>query len=132
MFILKMEEVVGIYAGTYDIKGDGSGAKVNIEVDTSGTITKTTVVSGGSGYTFGIVDFGHATTDTISNPAKLIPIIPPSRGHGYNIYEELGSDKVLAYSRFDDSQISQQTQNSLKWNYKKSRKIRIYKSLHSK
>jgi hypothetical protein len=90
-------------AGTYDIKGDGSGAKVNIEVDTSGTITKTTVVSGGSGYTFGIVDFGHATTDTVSNPAKLIPIIPPSRGHGYNIYEELGSDKVLAYSRFDDS-----------------------------
>ena len=94
----------GVYtAGTYDIKGDGSGAKVNIEVDTSGTITKTTVVSGGSGYTFGIVDFGHATTDSISNPAKLIPIIPPSRGHGYNIYEELGSDKVLAYSRFDDS-----------------------------
>jgi hypothetical protein len=94
----------GVYtAGTYNIKGDGSGAKVNIEVDTSGTITKTTVVSGGSGYTFGIVDFGHATTDTISNPAKLIPIIPPSRGHGYNIYEELGSDKVLAYSRFDDS-----------------------------
>ena len=39
----------------------------------------------------------------ISNPAKLIPIIPPSRGHGYNIYEELGSDKVLAYTRFDDS-----------------------------
>jgi len=94
----------GIYtAGTYDIKGDGSGAKVNIEVNTSGTIIKTTVVSGGSGYTFGIVDFGHGATDTISNPAKLIPIIPPSRGHGYNIYEELGSDKVLAYSRFDDS-----------------------------
>ena len=94
----------GVYrSGTYDIKGDGSGAKVNIEVDTSGRITKTIVISGGSGYTFGIVDFGHAITDTISNPAKLIPIIPPSRGHGYNIYEELGADKVLAYSRFDDS-----------------------------
>jgi len=94
----------GVYTeGTYDIKGDGSGAKVNIEVNTSGTIIKTTVVSGGTGYTFGIVDFGHSTTDTISNPAKLIPIIPPSRGHGYNIYDELGSDKVLAYSRFDDS-----------------------------
>ena len=94
----------GIYTeGTYNIKGDGSGAKVNIEVNTSGTITKTTVVSGGSGYTFGIVDFGHGATDTISNPAKLIPIIPPSRGHGFNLYEELGSDKVLIYSRFDDS-----------------------------
>jgi hypothetical protein len=94
----------GVYtAGTYDIKGDGTGAKVNIEVDTSGSITKTTVVAGGSGYTFGIVDFGHAETDTISDPAKLIPIIPPSRGHGYDIYNELGADKVLVYSRFDDS-----------------------------
>ena len=94
----------GIYAaGTYDIKGDGSGAKVNIEVNSSANITKATVVSGGSGYTFGIVDFGHAETDTISNPAKLIPIIPPSRGHGYDVYTELGADKVLVYSRFDDS-----------------------------
>ena len=94
----------GVYvAGTYDIKGDGSGAKVNIEVNSSGQITKATVVSGGSGYTFGIVDFGHAATDTISNPAKLIPIIPPSRGHGYDVYSELGADKVLVYSRFDDS-----------------------------
>ncbi len=94
----------GVYAaGTYDIKGDGSGAKVNIEVNTAANITKATVVSGGSGYTFGIIDFGHAETDTISNPAKLIPIIPPSRGHGYDIYNELGADKVLVYSRFDDS-----------------------------
>ena len=47
----------GIYAsGTYDIKGDGTGGKVNIQVNSSGQITKATVVSGGSGYTFGIVD----------------------------------------------------------------------------
>ena len=95
----------GIYkAGTYDIKGDGTGAKVNIEVNTSNQITKATVVSGGSGYTFGIVDFGHSSSDSLgSNVAKLIPIIPPSRGHGYDIYTELGADKVLVYSRFDDS-----------------------------
>ena len=35
--------------------------------------------------------------------AKLIPIIPPSKGHGYNVYTELGTDKVLLYARFDDS-----------------------------
>ena len=97
----------GIYqSGTYDIKGDGSGAKVNIEVNTSGTITKTTVVSGGSGYTFGIVDFGHSESDNLGSQgdvAKLIPIIPPSRGHGYDLYKELGADKVLVYARFDDS-----------------------------
>ena len=94
----------GIYKpGTYAIKGDGVGAKVNIEVNTSGQITKATVVTGGSGYTFGIIDFGHESNQNISNPAKLIPIIPPSRGHGYDLYSELGADKVLVYSRFDDS-----------------------------
>ena len=90
--------------GEVDILGDGSGARVFIETNESGEIIKTTVTSGGSGYTYGIVDLGPLqTTDTIPFPAKLIPIIPPSKGHGYDIYRELGSDKVLIYSRFDDS-----------------------------
>ena len=38
-----------------------------------------------------------------SDRANLIPIIPPSKGHGFDIYTELGADKVLVYSRFDDS-----------------------------
>ena len=66
-------------SGIVPINGDGSGAKVSIEVDASGTITSAVVT------------------------AKLIPIIPPSRGHGYDIYTELGTDKVLVYARFDDS-----------------------------
>ena len=33
----------------------------------------------------------------------MIPIIPPSKGHGYDVYTELGTDRVLVYSRFDDS-----------------------------
>ena len=40
---------------------------------------------------------------TPSTKAKLIPIIPPSKGHGHDIYKELGADKVLVYARFDDS-----------------------------
>ena len=36
-------------------------------------------------------------------PAKLIPIIPPSKGHGHDLYKELGTDRVLLYARFDDS-----------------------------
>ena len=91
----------GYSSGTYDILGDGSGAKVSITVDANGKITATNVTSGGSGYTFGIVDLKR--TGTISNPANLIPIIPPSKGHGYDIYTELGADRVLVYSRFDDS-----------------------------
>lgn len=90
--------------GEVDILGDGSGARVFIEANEDGQIVKTTVTVGGSGYTYGIVNLGPLqTSDTISFPAKLIPIIPPSRGHGYDLYREMGSDRVLIYSRFDDS-----------------------------
>ena len=88
----------GYDSGTYNIIGDGSGAQVSLNVS-SGVIQSVDISSGGSGYTFGVVDLS-------SNPgtgAKLIPIIPPSRGHGYDIYKELGADRVLMYARFDDS-----------------------------
>ena len=41
-----------------DIIGDGTGAKVVIDTDSEGKITKTNVSSGGSGYTYGMVDLG--------------------------------------------------------------------------
>ena len=40
---------------------------------------------------------------TLQSDAQLIVIIPPSKGHGYDIYKELGADRVLIYARFDDS-----------------------------
>ena len=96
--------------GTYEmnILGDGSGGKVQIVVDSNGKISSTKVTSGGSGYTFGVVDLGTALINPDGNlsptdAAKLIPIIPPSKGHGFNVYDELGSDKVLVYARFDDT-----------------------------
>jgi len=93
---------LGYTTSTYDILGDGTGGKVAIEVDkNTGAIISTNVTTGGKGYTFGIVDLGR--TDDIPNPATLIPIIPPSKGHGYDIYTELGADRVLVYARFDDS-----------------------------
>jgi hypothetical protein len=82
---------------TANILGDGSGATVSLTTN-NGVITDVTVTNGGKGYTYGIIDL-----PATGNPAKLIPIIPPSKGHGYNIYEELGTDKVLMYARFDDS-----------------------------
>ena len=93
---------IGYSTGTCNILGDGTGGKVLVETE-NGVIVSTTVVSGGSGYTYGIVDLGSVQPSTITNPAKLIPIIPPSKGHGYDIYTELGTDKVLIYARFDDS-----------------------------
>ena len=92
---------LGYTASTYDILGDGTGGKVEVTVDANGAITSTNVTTGGKGYTFGIVDLER--TGTISSAANLIPIIPPSRGHGYDIYSELGADRVLVYARFDDS-----------------------------
>lgn len=91
-------------SGEVDILGDGAGGRVFVEANENGEITNTTVTVGGSGYTYGIVNLGPLqTSDTISFPAKLIPIIPPSKGHGYDLYREMGADKVLIYSRFDDS-----------------------------
>ena len=87
------------------ILGDGTGATVVVDVDSSGRITDTTVTSGGKNYTYGIVDLGTTSANAPgqSNYAELIPIIPPSKGHGFDIYKELGTDKVLIYARFDDS-----------------------------
>jgi len=84
-----------------NIIGDGTGATVNVDVDSSGRITDAIVTSGGKNYTYAMVDLG--TTVPPGEYAKLIPIIPPSKGHGFNIYKELGADKILIYARFDDS-----------------------------
>lgn len=88
-------------SGTYPILGDGTGAEVQITTNTEGQIIRTKVVNGGSGYTYGIVDLKSGDTIPLENRAELIPIIPPSKGHGYDVYTELGADKVLVYSRFD-------------------------------
>ena len=89
--------------GTYPILGDGTGAEVQITANNSGEIVRTKVINGGSGYTYGIVDLKSPSSVSPSSLAKLIPIIPPSKGHGYDIYTELGADKVLIYARFDTS-----------------------------
>ena len=84
-----------------DILGDGTGAKAVIDVN-SGQITKAVVSKGGKGYTWGLVDLGEINSSA-SEAAKLDVIIPPSIGHGFDIYQELGTDRVLVYARFDDS-----------------------------
>jgi hypothetical protein len=84
------------------IIGDGSGGRVRVDVE-GGAITNTVVTSGGKDYSYALVDLGTINTNSIGNSAKLVPIIPPSRGHGYDLYTELGTDKVLVYARFDDS-----------------------------
>ena len=57
-------------SGIVPINGDGSGAKVSIEVDASGTITSAVVTAGGSGYTYGIVDLGSSTIRNFSRSCQ--------------------------------------------------------------
>ena len=94
----------GYSQGTHevDILGDGTGGKAVLDVDSSGRITSASVSSGGKNYSFGIVDLGSINSNSTTK-AKLIPIIPPSKGHGFDIYRELGAERVLLYARFDDS-----------------------------
>ena len=86
--------------GEFDILGDGTGGKVVIEI-TGQKITNATVSSGGKGYSYGIVDLSSVNSGAVqgNTPAKLIPIIPPSRGHGFDLYKELGAARVLVYAR---------------------------------
>ena len=95
---------LGYSQGSHELNilGDGSGGKVIVDVDSNGKITNTVVSSGGKNYTYGMVDLGSINSSS-STKAKLIPIIPPGKGHGNDIYKELGADKVLVYARFDDS-----------------------------
>ena len=87
-----------------NIIGDGTGGKVRVDVNQSGQITNTVVTAGGKDYSYALVDLGPINSNITANTsAKLVPIIPPARGHGDDIYSELGSDKVLIYARFDDS-----------------------------
>ena len=96
---------VGYANGTgqeVNILGDGTGGKVVVDV-VNGKITNAVVSAGGKGYTYGMVDLGAIGNTSASTKASLIPIIPPSKGHGSDIYKELGSDRVLVFARFDTS-----------------------------
>jgi hypothetical protein len=84
-----------------DIVGDGEGAKVIVDV-VGGRISDVLVSNGGKNYTYGRVDLSPINQGATSF-AHLIPIIPPSRGHGFDVYKELGCERILAYARFDDS-----------------------------
>ena len=87
-------------AGTYvvDIKGDGSGGQVSIVV-TDNQVSSVEVSNSGKDYTRGVINF----TDGGGSGASFDVIIPPKGGHGADIYRELGSYRVMVYSKYDAS-----------------------------
>ena len=86
------------------ILGDGTGATVSITIN-GGEIDTIQVTNGGSNYTRGLVNFGVGSAGnpevTGGSGGSLEVIIPPIGGHGFNIYKELGSYRVMIYSKYD-------------------------------
>jgi hypothetical protein len=98
------------------ILGDGVDGKATVTIDSSGRVSDIAITNGGNGYTYGSIQFypgapgssngvpiqglnnvGVATTSV----AQFKVIIPPPGGHGFDVYKELGANKVLIYSRYE-------------------------------
>jgi hypothetical protein len=84
------------------IKGDGTGGYATVEFDESLKPIKVTVTSYGSGYTFGTLDLDSMAVP-LDEKSIFDVIIPPPGGHGKNVYTELGANKVLMYSRIENT-----------------------------
>jgi len=82
---------------THKILGDGVDGKVSVTV-TNGEVQDVTVSVPGRDYTKGIINFTGA-----GSGASFEVIIPPKGGHGADIYRELGSYRVMIYSKYDAS-----------------------------
>jgi hypothetical protein len=94
----------GIYSNI-PIKGDGSDAEATIIINDNFQIESIVVSNGGSGYTYASVDIESSDISTsemgYSSPIFEV-VIPPSTGHGFDIYRELGAYNVLVYSRIEN------------------------------
>lgn len=79
----------------------GSQALCTIKVS-SGAVSEVTITTPGSGYTYGYINVNSTEISGIGAPgaeAVLEVIIPPAGGHGFNIYKELGTKRVMINSR---------------------------------
>jgi len=100
------------------ILGDGVNGKATITVDGSGKVSGVTITNPGSKYTTGTIQFepGAPGTETggalngLTNTgagstaiAKFEVIATPKGGHGYDIYRELGSYRVMMFANFSNS-----------------------------
>ena len=84
------------------IKGDGNGAEATIVINNDSKVESINISKGGSGYTFGSVDWETGGVPTGTTLPIFNVIVPPQGGHGADIYRELGAYNVLTYSRFEN------------------------------
>ena len=88
------------------IIGDGDGAEASIAISSEGKVVDISITNRGSGYSYGTLDISNVTHTGIGTTtlANFDVIISPKGGHGANIYRELGANRVLLYSRFENLQ----------------------------
>jgi len=86
--------------GDYTRKTGGIQAVSTITVN-SGTVTSATITTPGQYYTYGVINVNSTEISGIGagSGASLEVIIPPTGGHGYNVYKELGAKRVMVNSR---------------------------------
>jgi hypothetical protein len=84
------------------IKGDGSGAECTVVVNADQQIGSVDITNQGSGYTFGTVDIVAGGLPRPDSYPQLDVVIPPTGGHGKDIYKELGATNALVYSRIEN------------------------------
>jgi len=97
--IIVKERGSGYTSGTYNdinISGDGIGGKCSIVV-VNQQVNSIEVTNPGRDYTRGVINF----TSGGGSGAIFDVIIPPKGGHGADIYRELGSYRVMIYSKYD-------------------------------
>jgi|TARA_B100000035_G_scaffold119710_2_gene101540 hypothetical protein len=84
------------------IRGDGQDGVASVTF-VNGKPTNVQVTNGGTGYTFATLDLDSVVN---GSGASFSVIIPPPGGHGADVYRELGSNKVLVYSRIENSDVT--------------------------
>tara|TARA_B100000902_G_scaffold52498_1_gene59209 strand:- start:9303 stop:10832 length:1530 start_codon:yes stop_codon:yes gene_type:complete len=84
------------------IRGDGQDGVASVTF-VNGKPTNVQVTNGGTGYTFATLDLDSVVN---GSGASFSVVIPPPGGHGADVYRELGSNKVLVYSRIENSDVT--------------------------
>lgn len=97
----------GVFTGTVSnipILGDGFGGFASVTIS-GGEIDTIQITNGGTGYTRAFINFGpgleETPTITSGSGGQFEIIIPPKGGHGFDIYRELGSYRVMVYSKYE-------------------------------
>jgi len=100
----------GYTPNTYNnvpLRGNGRDGLCTVIVGEDQKVSSVSVTNGGKNYTYATVDLEAAgvVNGSSDKDAEFDVIIPPPGGHGFNIYKELGADKVLIYSRFENDSL---------------------------